>query len=70
MPRGNPALEQRAPPAPSPKPKRKKASPSHSTAVEIHGGVPNPPFAIEAASSSINYEELAKHIVREQEKMR
>lgn len=69
MPRGNPALKRRAPPAPSPKPKRKKASPSHSTAVEIHGGVPNPPPAIEAASS-INYEELAKHIVREKEKMR
>lgn len=70
MPRGNPALKQRAPPAPSPKPKRKKASPSHSTAAEIHGGVPNPSSVIEAASSSINYEELAKHIVREQEKMR
>ncbi|XP_061195017.1 integrase/recombinase xerD homolog [Saccostrea echinata] len=68
MPRGNPAVKRKATMAATTRPKKKTSV--RSTALEAQGRDADPPMTVSALSSAINYEELAKYIVREQDKVR
>ncbi|XP_062618200.1 uncharacterized protein LOC134279801 isoform X1 [Saccostrea cucullata] len=69
MPRGNPGVKRKAT-TEATRSKKKTPVTVRSTPSEAQERDADPPMTLNALSSAINYEELAKHIVREQDKVR